>query len=172
MKKDMALCELLFGYGAMIDKANLKYTGIHACGRQWLYGYKISSWLSCHIEGIRPRRSSSKHWTSTGADITDERLQQIDIDFPYNRKRMLFGLLQFYEHPWSKDSLIIQNFNANIVWSNWLSLNLPSNLLMNIRSLPPCQLALNRSKSVWPSIESCNKFNKLLASLKRSTHWQ
>lgn len=47
--------------------------------------------------------------------ITDERLQQIEIDFPYHRKRILLGLLQFHERPWSKDSLIIPKVNANIV---------------------------------------------------------
>lgn len=48
--------------------------------------------------------------------ITDERLQQIGIDFPYHRKRILLGLLQFHERPWSKESLIIpKQASANIV---------------------------------------------------------
>lgn len=47
--------------------------------------------------------------------ITDERLQQIGIDFPYHRKRILLGLLQFHERKWSKDSLTIPKVNTNIV---------------------------------------------------------
>lgn len=47
--------------------------------------------------------------------ITDERLQQIGIDFPYHRKRILLGLLQFHQRPWSKDALLIPKMNANIV---------------------------------------------------------
>lgn len=47
--------------------------------------------------------------------ITDERLQQIGIEFPYHRKRILLGLLRFHEHAWSKDSLLIPKANANIV---------------------------------------------------------
>lgn len=48
-------------------------------------------------------------------NITDERLQQIGIDFPYHRKRILLGLLQFHERKWSKDSLTIPKVNTNIV---------------------------------------------------------
>lgn len=47
--------------------------------------------------------------------ITDDRLQQIGIDFPYHRKRILLGLLQLHERPWSKDSLTIPTVSANIV---------------------------------------------------------
>lgn len=47
--------------------------------------------------------------------ITDDRLQQIGINFPYHRKRILLGLLQFHEHPWSKDALLKPKINANIV---------------------------------------------------------
>lgn len=47
--------------------------------------------------------------------ITEERLQQIGIEFPYHRKRILLGLLRFHEHAWSHDSLRVPKFNANIV---------------------------------------------------------
>lgn len=47
--------------------------------------------------------------------ITDERLQQIGISYPYHRKRILLGLLQFQEKKWSKDSLTIPKADANIV---------------------------------------------------------
>lgn len=47
--------------------------------------------------------------------ISDERLQQIGIDYPYHRKRILLGLLQFHERPWSKTALTIPKINTNIV---------------------------------------------------------
>lgn len=47
--------------------------------------------------------------------ITDERLQQIGIEFPYHRKRILLGLLQFHERPWSNESLPMIKTHTNIV---------------------------------------------------------
>lgn len=47
--------------------------------------------------------------------VTDERLQEIGIEFPYHRKRILLGLLQFHARPWSNDSLTIPSSQTNIV---------------------------------------------------------
>lgn len=47
--------------------------------------------------------------------VTDKRLQEIGIEFPYHRKRILLGLLQFHERPWSVDSLVIPKPQSNIV---------------------------------------------------------
>lgn len=46
--------------------------------------------------------------------ITDKRLQEIGIEFPYLRKRILHGLLKFHEKSWSRGSLCIPKINANI----------------------------------------------------------
>lgn len=72
------------------------------------------------LHGMRTNRVENKFYQANIGlpqllTITDERLQQIGINFPYHRKRILFGLLQFHERPWSKDSLTIPKFNANIV---------------------------------------------------------
>lgn len=37
--------------------------------------------------------------------ITDNHLKEIGITFPYQRKRVLFGLLRFHEKSWSKSAL-------------------------------------------------------------------
>lgn len=57
--------------------------------------------------------------------ITDKRLREIGIEFPYQRKRILHGLLKFHEKSWSKDSLHIPKVYGNIqqyfeVFSNCL----------------------------------------------------
>lgn len=57
--------------------------------------------------------------------ITDDRLKDIGIEFPYHRKRILHGLLKFHEKSWSKNALCIPKFDDNIqkyfdVFSNCL----------------------------------------------------
>lgn len=37
--------------------------------------------------------------------MTDQRLQDIGIEFPYKRKRILLGLLRFHFQMWSKSSI-------------------------------------------------------------------
>lgn len=58
--------------------------------------------------------------------ITDQRLREIGVEFPYQRKRILLGLLRFHEKTWSQKSLpvpklkntsILQYFN---IFSNCL----------------------------------------------------
>lgn len=47
--------------------------------------------------------------------IDDSRLQQIGIEFPFQRKRILLGLLKFHEQAWAKTSLQIPNrINNNV----------------------------------------------------------
>lgn len=46
--------------------------------------------------------------------ITDERLNEIGVTYPYHRKRILLGLLKFHEKSWSKESLYIPKLNATI----------------------------------------------------------
>lgn len=72
------------------------------------------------LNGMRANRVEYKFYEANIGlpellTITDERLQQIGIDYPYHRKRILLGLLQFHEHPWSKKALTIPKINTNIV---------------------------------------------------------
>lgn len=72
------------------------------------------------LHGMRANRVEYKFYEANIGlpellTITDERLQQIGIDYPYHRKRILLGLLQFHERPWSKDALTIPKINTNIV---------------------------------------------------------
>lgn len=46
--------------------------------------------------------------------ITENRLREIGIEFPYHRDRILYGLLQFHEKSWNRNSLSIPTENANI----------------------------------------------------------
>lgn len=71
------------------------------------------------LDGMRADRVEYKFYQANIGlpqllTITDERLRQIGIDFPYHRKRILLGLLQFHERPWSKKSLTIPTVNAKI----------------------------------------------------------
>lgn len=57
--------------------------------------------------------------------ITDARLRQIGIEFPYQRKRILLGLLRFHDKAWSKNSLPTPKMHSNIhqyfeIYSNCL----------------------------------------------------
>lgn len=57
--------------------------------------------------------------------ITDARLREIGILFPYQRKRILLGLLRFHDKAWSKKSLPTPKMNSNIqqyfeIYSNCL----------------------------------------------------
>lgn len=47
--------------------------------------------------------------------ITDARLQEIGIEFPYQRKRILFGLLRFHSKAWSKSSLRFPQLKDDIL---------------------------------------------------------
>lgn len=47
--------------------------------------------------------------------ITDDRLQEIGIVFPYQRKRILLGLLRFHEKAWSKSSLRLPKLKDDIL---------------------------------------------------------
>lgn len=47
--------------------------------------------------------------------ITDDRLQEIGITFPYQRKRILLGLLRFHEKAWSKSSLRFPKLKDDIL---------------------------------------------------------
>lgn len=46
--------------------------------------------------------------------ITNYRLREIGIEFPYHRNRILLGILKFHEKSWSKDSLSIPKQTANV----------------------------------------------------------
>lgn len=57
--------------------------------------------------------------------ITDERLHQIGVEFPFLRHRILLGLLRFHEKSWSKNSLAMPKIGGSIqdqfeVYSNCL----------------------------------------------------
>lgn len=47
--------------------------------------------------------------------ITDDRLQEIGIKFPYQRKRIILGLLRFHEKAWSKSSLRLPKLKDDIL---------------------------------------------------------
>lgn len=46
--------------------------------------------------------------------ISDQRLRDIGIVFPYQRKRILLGLLKFHEKSWSKRALCLPKIQGNI----------------------------------------------------------
>ncbi|XP_055320230.1 ankyrin repeat, SAM and basic leucine zipper domain-containing protein 1 [Sitodiplosis mosellana] len=57
--------------------------------------------------------------------ITDERLREIGIEFPYQRKRILLGLLRFHDKAWSRNAMPVPKMEANIqqyfeIYSNCL----------------------------------------------------
>lgn len=57
--------------------------------------------------------------------ISDERLREIGIEFPYQRNRILLGLLRFHEKAWSKHASPIPKMSGDIqqyfeIYSNCL----------------------------------------------------
>lgn len=57
--------------------------------------------------------------------ISDERLREIGIEFPYQRNRILLGLLRFHEKAWSRHALPVPKMSDDIqqyfeIYSNCL----------------------------------------------------
>lgn len=46
--------------------------------------------------------------------ISDQRLRDIGVTLPYQRKRILLGLLKFHERSWSKRALCLPKIHGNI----------------------------------------------------------
>ncbi|XP_031636150.1 uncharacterized protein LOC116349821 [Contarinia nasturtii] len=64
------------------------------------------------LSGMRAKQNEFKFYKSNIGlpeflTVTDERLREIGIEFPYQRKRILFGLLRFHEKIWSQKSVPI-----------------------------------------------------------------
>lgn len=82
------------------------------------------------LHGMRAEQFEYKFYESTVSlseflIITDERLQRIGVEFPYQRNRILLGLLRFHDKAWSNNLLPIPKMGGNVqeyfeVYSNCL----------------------------------------------------
>lgn len=72
------------------------------------------------LHGMRVEDTDYKFYQSNMSlpeflTVTDTRLQEIGITYPYERKRVGLGLLRFHEKAWSKNSLRIPKLKDDIV---------------------------------------------------------
>lgn len=82
------------------------------------------------LHGMRAQEVEYKFYESVVGlpeflSISDERLREIGIEYPYQRNRILLGLLRFHEKAWSRHALPIPKMNGDIqeyfeIYSNCL----------------------------------------------------
>lgn len=64
-------------------------------------------------ENLKYKFYESKISLADLLSINYKRLEEIGIEYPFQRKRVLHGLLRVHEQPWSRESLCLSTKNSN-----------------------------------------------------------
>lgn len=91
--------------------------------------------------------------------LTDEDLKTLDFNLPFERKKILFGLIKFHRHAWSKRSM--KKFSANHQHDSYDILEMLCN---HLKQLTIIQSSLIFVAQLMPAEEFKGKFNQELVS--------